>query len=243
MHRGTCFDEHFAVQTSHPPLVLVFDVALRRIPAHSDRDAVRTANQRRCDVVLAGKTTVGSVTDEVTVDPHRVHALGTTDVQDDRVAGLGTWCVKGRAVHHGWNFLGQLRRRNIGAPRHRDVRVVRQVAQAEQGPVARNGNSLPFRIVNGADRGCGHMVGMQPTRHCPLTIQRNTSARRRSESRPHRQSIDRHHLGVGPRPCVSDVRKAHDTEWLTERRGSSCACRVRQARGTHRRFRRGPRDR
>ena len=51
--RWTGFEPHAAVQTRHPPLVLVLDVALRAVAHHHDGEVVGAGTQVLGDVVLA----------------------------------------------------------------------------------------------------------------------------------------------------------------------------------------------
>ena len=69
------------MQTGHPPLVLIFDIAAGAVADDDDGKVVGLADRNPAgDVVLARKPAVGSVSHENPVDVDGVHALGATDV-------------------------------------------------------------------------------------------------------------------------------------------------------------------
>jgi hypothetical protein len=149
LHCAPGFDEHGAVQSGHPPLVLVFDVAVGAPAHHDDRDVVRTGVHVRGDVVLAGEPAVRAVTDELTVDVHGVHALGPADVEHHLTVEPAGRDLHRSAVHTGGVPIGQARRR--AGKRHADVGVLRQIIDPLQGPVARHGDRRPVGALRGFD--------------------------------------------------------------------------------------------
>ena len=71
------------MQTGHPPLILVFYVALRAVTHDHDGHRVLARHNEIGDVVLACEAAIGSVSAERAVDVDSVHTLGATDVKHD----------------------------------------------------------------------------------------------------------------------------------------------------------------
>ena len=72
------------METRHPPLVLILDIAAGAVPDDDDRDVVGLARDDPIShVVLARQTAVGAVADERAVDVDRVHALGARYLHHD----------------------------------------------------------------------------------------------------------------------------------------------------------------
>ena len=80
VHRWASLDVHRTMQTGVPPLVLVFDVAVSAVPHHDDGQMILTRPHVGADVVFARQATIGAVANELVVEIHGVHTLGTTDV-------------------------------------------------------------------------------------------------------------------------------------------------------------------
>ena len=110
MDHGACFDEHLAVQTGHPPLILIFHVRLRAVTNHDDRNVVASGSNEAGDVVFTRKSTVGSVTSELAVHVNRVHALGPTNVQHDPTTTPVGRNRERAAVHTRGQAIGKMRR-------------------------------------------------------------------------------------------------------------------------------------
>ncbi|CAB4691216.1 unannotated protein [freshwater metagenome] len=71
------------MQAGHPPLILVFYVALGAETHDHDGHRVLARHNKIGDVVLTCETAIGSVSAERTVDVDRVHTLGAADVKHD----------------------------------------------------------------------------------------------------------------------------------------------------------------
>ena len=150
MDAGARLDPHRAVQTGHPPLILVLDVAVSAVPHHHDGQIVGLPGQQTADLVLAREAAVGAISREPAVDVDRVDALRTGDVQHD-----GTGMPSGRNSHGapidaGWVARRQSRRRAV--ERHLDVGVVGLVDEHVPGGVR--------EILHGPvpGHGCSHRV-------------------------------------------------------------------------------------
>ena len=52
MHIGARLQEDLAMQTGHPPLILIFHVRLRAVANHDDREIVVAGDEERRDVVF-----------------------------------------------------------------------------------------------------------------------------------------------------------------------------------------------
>ena len=141
VHRTSRLDVHRPVQAGHPPLILVLDVAVGAPPRDHDRNVVGAGVDERRDVVLAGESAVGAVPDELAVDVEHVCALGTADVQHDLAIEPSLGDLHRAAVHAGGVAVGQTGRRT--RKRHLHIRVLGQVADALQRPVAGHGNRRP----------------------------------------------------------------------------------------------------
>ena len=202
VHRAARLDPHAAVQARHPPLVLVFDVTVRAVAHHDDREVVGPGLQMRREVVLAGQAAVGAVADEGVVEVHRVHALGTAQVQHHAVAPPALADGERSPIHTRGIALGQRRRR----PRegHLHVGVVRQVADVLQGPVPGH-RDLPVGPWRRAtDRLGRHGVGAVEQCERPLAVERPPRIDPEGQRHVHRQSVQFEQSRVGPGPQRAD---------------------------------------
>ena len=201
---------HLAVQAGHPPLVLVLHVTLGREPADHDDDGVVAIVEQVGHVVLARQAAVGAVAGPAAVHDHRVHALGAAHMEDDAPAVPLRGHREHRPVHHRGDHIGQCRGQAL--PRHRDVRVVRLVAEAEECPVAGDGDRPPVRVV---EERCEHLggnvSGMPVPHHGPLPVERAEPrvALALEQRAAHRQAVHGDDLGVGDRPCFLPSRECH----------------------------------
>ena len=141
IYRCPRLEVHLTVQTGHPPLVLVFHVAVGAPADHDDRHIVQPGPHEGGHVVLARQSAVGAVPDEPTVDVDRVHALCTADVDDDLATAPPCRHRHLASVDARRIPVGQPRRRAI--ERHLYVRVLRMVVDALQRPVARHVHLRP----------------------------------------------------------------------------------------------------
>jgi len=83
VHRRARLDKHAAMQPGHPPLVLVFDVAVRAVTHDDNCEFVVAGPDMLRHVVFARETVVGAVADELTVHIDEMHAVGSANVQYD----------------------------------------------------------------------------------------------------------------------------------------------------------------
>jgi len=83
VHRRARLDEHAALQPGHPPLVLVFDVAVRAVSHDDNCEFVVARPDMLRHVEFAREAVVGAVADELAVHIDEVHAVGRPDVQHD----------------------------------------------------------------------------------------------------------------------------------------------------------------
>ena len=132
---------HLTVQPGHPPLVLVFHVAVGAPTDHDDGHIVRPGLHERGHVVLARQSAVGAVPDELTVDVDRVHALGTADVDHDLATAPP--CRHGHLASIDARRIPVRQSRWRAIERHPDVRVLRMVVDTLQRPVARHVHLRP----------------------------------------------------------------------------------------------------
>ena len=196
-----------AVQTGHPPLVLVLDVAAGAVADDDDGDIVLTGGHVGRHVVLARQPAVGAVPHEDAVDVHRVHALGTADLQHDLRALPGARHSERGSVQSSRISVRQGWRRP--AEGHLHVGVVRVVASVLHRPVAGNRDSRDCGVQRrrqlAGDRGLGYDVGMIEESERPRPVER--SPIRTRQRHVHRQPADRGDRRVGPWPELSDDRQ------------------------------------
>ena len=136
-----CLNKYFAVQTAHPPLVLVFDVALCTPLRDDDCNVVVPALDKISDVVFAGQSTVSSIAHPAAVDVQDVRAFCATDVQDNLAAVPARRDLEWSPVDPGWVLVWQRRWRPVEG--HLHVRVLREVAGVLHGPVTGHRNATP----------------------------------------------------------------------------------------------------
>ena len=222
---GASFDPDLAVQTTHPPLILILDVAVGTPLDDDDRDFVSPDDDMVGDVVLARESAVGSVAGELAVDVQRVHALGAADVQHDASAEPALGDGDLTSVHAGRVAVGEVRRRPVEG--HLHVGVLRQVGvtvlvdRVLHGPVARDGDLRPAAAVSGGgDRRRRDVVGVVEQPELPAAVERFPPRRwcgvvrvggagiadRRvgRRRRCHRHPTDRGDRRIGPRSYSAD---------------------------------------
>ena len=194
------------MQPGHPPLVLVFHVALRAEAHDDDGDLVLTGAHVGADVVLARQPAVSAVAGERTVHPHRVHALRAADVQHGLPAQPHSRDGERAPVDTGGVAIGQHRGRTV--ERHLHVRVVRRVADVLHRPVAGHGHLGPSRRRTAQRRG-RHRIGVIEQTEPPAPVQRASisGADGCGVAAAERQPVERQQPGVGPRPHLPDVRE------------------------------------
>ena len=216
MDHGACFDEHLAMQTGHPPLILIFHVRLRAVTNHDDRNVVASGSNEAGDVVFTRKSTVGSVTSELAVHVNRVHTLGPTHVQHDPTTTPVGRNRERATVHTRGQAIGKMRRTQ--RPRHVDVRVVRQVVETLHRPIARYGHAPPATTGARHSRGRND-IGMLPEFEIPRSVEASPPRTRltpesnrfgvgeRAERGPLRQALQGDDTGISPRFEGADHRK------------------------------------
>ena len=216
MDHGACLDEHLAVQTGHPPLILIFHVRLRAVTNHDDRNVIAPRGDETRYVVFTRKSTVGSISGEHTVHVDRVHTLGPTHVQHDPATAPVGRNRERAAVHARGQTIGKMRWTQ--RPRHVDVRVVRQVVEVLHRPIARYGHAPP--ATTGTRHGrCRNHIGMLPEFEIPRSVEAPPPRARltpesnrfgigkRGEGGPLRQSLQGDDTGISPRFEGADHRK------------------------------------
>ncbi len=174
---GTGFEVAVAVESAHPPLVLVFGVAVCAPLDDDDGEVVLAGRDVVGDVVLAGESTVGAVPGEVAVHVDGVDALGAAEVQHDATTVPLLRHGDLTPVDAGRNPVREVRWRTV--ERHLDVGVLRAVGvtvlvdDVLHGPVAGHGHLGPCggrrRLV---DRCSGDVVGMIEQPEVPLAVER-----------------------------------------------------------------------
>ena len=80
MDRCACLNEDRAMQAGHPPLILVLHITLCAVTNHDDGQFVLAHTGHFGDVVLAGKSIVGAITNELSIDVHHMHTVGSANV-------------------------------------------------------------------------------------------------------------------------------------------------------------------
>ena len=136
-----CLDEYGAMQSRHPPLVLIFHVTVGAIAHHDDGQLILPCSNRIADVVLAGESTIGAVAHEGAVDKHHVHAVGSPHVQHHLLPEPCTRQGERASVDARGIALWKIRWGSI--ERHVDVRVMRYVTNALHGPITGNYHVAP----------------------------------------------------------------------------------------------------
>ena len=202
VHGAARLDPHTAVQAGHPPLVLVFDVALGAVAHHDDGEMIDAGPQMWGEVVLAGQAAVGAVPDEHVVEVDRVHALGTAQVQHHAVAVPALAEGERAPVHASGVAVGQGGRRP--GEGHLHVGVVRQVAHVLQSPVPGH-RHLPTGPRRGAtDRLGRYRIGVIEQFEPPRAVERPASIGAERQRYVHRQPMEFEQSRVGPGPQRTD---------------------------------------
>ena len=202
------FDPHGAVETGHPPLVLVLDVAVGAVPDHDDRQFVR----RRAARASSRRTRSAAC---CRFRSRRTSPLTYTACT---LSAPATWStvrrvrprrrhVERSSVHPRHVAVGQPRRRTV--ERHLDVGVVRHVDEPPRSCIVQ----LPgTATVDGppapaGDRRLGHGVGVveQLERPGPVELAPHEPA----ERNVHGQPVDLEQRRIGPGADRADHRQ-HD---------------------------------
>ena len=193
MYAIRCIYNDIAGNTAEPPVILIFQVVLRR-PLHDHEGNVIGSNARRAgDIELIGESTIGAVSDGLPVHPYVQDALRTTDVQHDALVSPVGRNHEAATMDAGWVPLGDLGR---AAPvGHLHIGVMR-IVPALHGPVPGKFNRLPTRRVAGDvphhDRRRIFRIGKRPR---AVQAERLGCVARRA----HRQPMKADGLWLGPR--------------------------------------------
>ena len=75
------FDINTTMQTSHPPLILIFDITHRAISHDDDRQNVLASHEKLADVIFAWQPTVGAITNELAIQIDGMHAFSTANTK------------------------------------------------------------------------------------------------------------------------------------------------------------------
>ena len=169
LRRGIEID--LAVKARHEPVVLVLQVGGVGPADHRRHQRVLPALEMGSQVKLGGQSRILRKTKGHAIEPDIKDALGPTEVDDHATLSPRRGDAKCSAVDSRRIVIRHLRR--IASKRHLDIGVVGAVISLA-GPVPRNGNLIPVRVVEvDLRKSVGGRFGSLAQAETPLSLERH----------------------------------------------------------------------